>query len=56
MGEQITLEKIWGVLVEVKTNLSNHLTDHAKAETRQFRLICVLLGVIGAFCIAYFVR
>ena len=54
--EEITLEKIWGVLIEVKTNLGNHLTDHAKAETRQFRLICVLLGIMGASFIAYFIK
>jgi len=54
--EHITLDKIWGVLVEVKTNLQNHLTDHNKREDRWFRISIVLLSLLGIAIISYFIK
>jgi len=54
--EHITLGKIWSILVEVRTNLTNHLTDHNKREDRWFKVACVLLTLFGMAIITYFFK
>lgn len=50
--EKITLEHIWTVLVEVKTNLLNHLRHHERADKWLLSLVTALLVIIGGLIIA----
>ena len=53
--EHITLEKLWGILVEVRTNLANHLKHHEKTDKWMVVLVGVLLTFIGGLIIKLFI-
>ena len=57
------LNDIWKVLIEVKDKtikngicLTNHLSDHKIANSKQFRVIIALIMLCGMAVIAYFIK